>query len=496
MEELAISLGDEIGPVADAFFSTLIRMAGSTKRIIAHGTQKAATAILLSVHYRASFLHEVQQAAAEKNAQCRLAAMQHIHTMLLAYRSDAHAFAGHKTIGDVLSQVLARGLQDQNKDARQAAREAYWPFKELWPTEGHKLLENLDAAARKQCLASAPAGAAALPETSAPASRPIRRAAGPSQALLAAKRAASQRMQANTEPHEMSRTSLGRDEDAAPPQPPVRPQTAGSGQQTSHTASPDAAHEDSPATEGRAPTANQIETTRASAHPRIRSRADADPFVTRTDRLGGLAAQTASSLTLDTPALASIESWLLRLEESRSNLRIYRDLAQWAARRRLGHPAAEDPAALARLVTALLVPLQGVAEEESLAALSVVHTLIQNQFIAVQASGAEESIVLFCIDSGDEKSRSRQSAKAHIGSTWAHQADPAYGIDLLSSAYKTPSPSSGDGSSTSLRLERILSLLGSLLVRLPGDLVDDELTRVQRIIHDVSAGKASGRAAP
>ena len=371
IEELACVLKDDLGTTADLFFNGMLRMAGFTKRIVAQASQTAAAALIRCLSYRHCFLSGLQQSITEKNTQTRIAACQHLVVLLKAHGSDTHRFTAHHGVCEAVATVLQKGLSDQNKDARQFSREAYWIYHDLWPNESGPLLERLDAAIKRQVLADAPSESAAKqlePQVKPVAAIPARKPGGPSKALLAAKRAASQRLQAQAEaearaaqmqdpepPTEREEEEELLQEESAPkhargmsesPEPELsEPKEV----QSKGLAAP--SHEKEEIASPK-PEANGA--ALASAIPPGHSRRDRDAFLNRADRLEGGAGKEADMAS--EAELEPVSSWVQPIESRSCDLRFFRRLAKWASQtgstsRR--HPLEQDPAQAPRLVQAL-----------------------------------------------------------------------------------------------------------------------------------------------
>ncbi|KAJ1017761.1 hypothetical protein NDA16_005079 [Ustilago loliicola] len=96
VQELAIELGDDLGPCVEAFLINLTAMAGFTKKLIANATQEAASAIMVNVSFRPLYLQLIWQGTQEKNVATRAAAAEHLCTVLTHHAPHRkHAVESH-----------------------------------------------------------------------------------------------------------------------------------------------------------------------------------------------------------------------------------------------------------------------------------------------------------------------------------------------------------------------------------------------------------------
>ncbi|PWN42734.1 ARM repeat-containing protein [Ceraceosorus guamensis] len=198
--EAVVALGDELHEsVVDLFFTSLFGMAGFTKKLVANAAQSAVALILQNVSYRATFLEALWGGLQEKNVAIRSFACAHLCIVLernaLTRKHQLEAHSGLETF----QNFFKKALPDPNPDVRSKAREGFGRFQAVWPVEAERLLESLDPTTRKQiATAAATSQSVAANATTAKArtvsAAPPRRPGGPSSALLAAKRAASERM--------------------------------------------------------------------------------------------------------------------------------------------------------------------------------------------------------------------------------------------------------------------------------------------------------------
>lgn len=196
--ELALLLGDEMDNISEAFLSTLIRMAGFTKKMVATSSQHAVSTILIHTTFRHKYLDMILSAVQDKNVSIRNAMCQHLVTILSVHgRHRQHVLEAHNGL-EHLSVFCKKTLSDQNKDVRELARQAFYYVETIWPVTGRSIVQTLDPNTRKQVESNRDAFKTAHNDSPTPSKPKVdtnvttpRRPGGPSHAILAAKRAAA-----------------------------------------------------------------------------------------------------------------------------------------------------------------------------------------------------------------------------------------------------------------------------------------------------------------
>ncbi|KDN53299.1 hypothetical protein K437DRAFT_271807 [Tilletiaria anomala UBC 951] len=501
VEELACSLRDDLGPCGDAFFTSMLKMAGFTKRIVAQASQTAVTALIKCTSFRHAYLPHLQQGMQEKNAQIRIAVWQHVVTLLKSHRNDRQRFSGNKSVCEFLHVTIQKALQDQNKDVRANAREAYWLFQSLWPTDAAALLEKVDASVKRQVLADAPSEASAKQVephmTSAPV--PARRPGGPSKALLAAKRAASQKLQEERLAAETS----------APPVPEPRADEAEAiaaaaalpgrpAQQTSKAAvGPSIEHAlPEPHPILLPPDAGQSRNIPKTSNGSLRTaqgangdaelpRRDRNVFLKRADRL------EAGKDDTEMP-LEDVEIWLGPFQTAgQADLRFFRRLARWCSHRAANgspHPLSIDPSKAAELI-GLLCRCVGdkiQTPNEALGAMVVLHRIVEHHRETLAISGQEEALLDLALDPRLATDRSLSGACETILNAWSQHTDAVMCVRVLSERSSerriAADQEQGLPASQPQVLKLALRTYERLLQRIPPEVIEDELPRLRYAI--------------
>ncbi|WFD43498.1 suppressor of tub2 mutation [Malassezia psittaci] len=147
IRQLALVYGPQLETTLDAWFLTLIRMAGSTKRMVANTSQLAVSTILAVVSLRSIHWHQIQNGINEKSQATRLHMCKHIAT-ILETQSKEHIEAHHGI--ESVMHCLEKGLSDPTAEVRTAARETFALFHKSWPIHAAQLVHRLPTTAQKQ----------------------------------------------------------------------------------------------------------------------------------------------------------------------------------------------------------------------------------------------------------------------------------------------------------------------------------------------------------
>ena len=131
--------------------NNLLKMAGSTKKLVAQQTQGTVTTILKHTSAQPRTIpNMLWSALQDKIVQARVYASGHIKTYIEIHASKSkHAI---ETSGglDALVNSVKKALGDPNPGVRENARNAYWLLNAVWKDKGTAIMAGLDPTARKQ----------------------------------------------------------------------------------------------------------------------------------------------------------------------------------------------------------------------------------------------------------------------------------------------------------------------------------------------------------
>ncbi|WVQ71295.1 hypothetical protein IAR50_000822 [Cryptococcus sp. DSM 104548] len=152
LRELAEGLRSAFDNFVEYLLPILGKMAGLTKRLIAHSSQQIVTAIIThtNVHPRI-FITHIFSGISEKNVQIRSYCTNHLQTYLKIHAAHAkHQIESTPGLADQLDQTVRKTLTDVNPGVREAGRLAFWGYHAVWPARGQVIIGTLDTQAKKQ----------------------------------------------------------------------------------------------------------------------------------------------------------------------------------------------------------------------------------------------------------------------------------------------------------------------------------------------------------
>ena len=171
--ELVVALETAFDHVCELILSNLLKMAGSTKKLVAQQSQATVTTILKHTSAQPRTIpHMLWSTLQDKIFQARAYASGHIKTYIEVHASKSkHAI---ETSGglDTLVNSVKKALGDPNPGVRENARNAYWLLNAVWKDKGTTIMAGLDTAARKQLEKACPdRGLLSGPTDSAPSKK-------------------------------------------------------------------------------------------------------------------------------------------------------------------------------------------------------------------------------------------------------------------------------------------------------------------------------------
>jgi CLIP-associating protein 1/2 len=177
--DTATALGDAFDPLMDTLLPHLLKLSGSTKKLVAEASQHVTAAIIdhAACHPRV-FVPFLEQGLGERTVQSRGHFMAHVARYIATQArrpGGKHAVEGTTLLNSsqstalaLLADLIRRGLTDPNPGVKESARAAFVVFYREWPRQGAVLLGGLEEGVRKQvdkALASAAAATADVPTT-------------------------------------------------------------------------------------------------------------------------------------------------------------------------------------------------------------------------------------------------------------------------------------------------------------------------------------------
>ncbi|KAF7732330.1 suppressor of tub2 mutation [Apophysomyces ossiformis] len=161
--DLIGDIGTYIGTQLDAytfetFFTSLLRCASLTKKIIAtHSMQVMVTFISMTTYYL-KMLHHLSAALDEKNNQVRHFATLYLRTIIQTHGPKDGTRAMIERNGSIehIERFLRKGFFDAAPVVRESCRQTFWLFRKYWPSQAERFSANLDAITQRQLEKSMP----------------------------------------------------------------------------------------------------------------------------------------------------------------------------------------------------------------------------------------------------------------------------------------------------------------------------------------------------
>lgn len=159
--DTARALGEAFDPLMDTLLQHLLKLSGSTKKIVAEASQQVTTAIIdyAGCHPRV-FVPFLEAGLGERTVQSRQYFMAHVARYMA---TQAKRPLGKQTIEQTsllnssqptalaqLTDLIRRGLTDPSSSVKESARSAFVVFYREWPKQGAALLGGLEEGVRRQ----------------------------------------------------------------------------------------------------------------------------------------------------------------------------------------------------------------------------------------------------------------------------------------------------------------------------------------------------------
>lgn len=145
LKECAIILKYSFEAVAENIFPTLIKLCASTKNIASTNANMAVCSLYANLPYTQRMVQRIVTASEERNHQPRSYSLIWLHIIFLRIRIDHRYIGNHELFFfEAANKVFMKLLKDANPNVRQVAKECYWCFTRVYPSEAEKLLKKLE----------------------------------------------------------------------------------------------------------------------------------------------------------------------------------------------------------------------------------------------------------------------------------------------------------------------------------------------------------------
>ncbi|GHJ86862.1 hypothetical protein NliqN6_3264 [Naganishia liquefaciens] len=159
--DIARALGDAFDVLTDTLVPHLLKLSGSTKKIVAEASQQVITAIIAHAACPPrTFMPFLEAGLAERTVQSRGYFMAHLVQYVRAQCArpqGRQAIEGTQILNSslgtahaMLTEMIRRGLTDASPAVKESARTAFVVFHREWPKQGAALLASLEDGVRRQ----------------------------------------------------------------------------------------------------------------------------------------------------------------------------------------------------------------------------------------------------------------------------------------------------------------------------------------------------------
>lgn len=159
--DTARALGESFDVLTDMLLPHLLKLSGSTKKIVAEASQHVTAALISHTACPPRiFMPFLESGLAERTVQSRGYFMAHLAQYVRVQCARPHGkqaiegtqilTSSHGTALAQLTDLIRRGLTDANAGVKESARAAFVVFYREWPRHGATLLSSLEDGVRRQ----------------------------------------------------------------------------------------------------------------------------------------------------------------------------------------------------------------------------------------------------------------------------------------------------------------------------------------------------------
>lgn len=130
IQDIANVSGPGIDNMVDILLQNLIKLCANTKPIARSNANDAVLAILSNVSYHSRVMNHIFAASHDKNILPRRFACAWLKKIIKKHPRNVIDHAGGL---DLIEKSLRTGLEDKDKDVREAMRPTFWAFARRWP---------------------------------------------------------------------------------------------------------------------------------------------------------------------------------------------------------------------------------------------------------------------------------------------------------------------------------------------------------------------------
>lgn len=132
IEDIALTFGPAMEPMAELLMQALLKMTAATKKIASQMACTTIDTLFSRLSYTPRLMQHIWGACQDKNVQPRLYTSVWLKTMIRKVEGNKHHIE-HTGGVDLMEKCLKKGLADANPGVREKMRATYWTFWAVWP---------------------------------------------------------------------------------------------------------------------------------------------------------------------------------------------------------------------------------------------------------------------------------------------------------------------------------------------------------------------------
>ncbi|KAJ2963202.1 hypothetical protein NQ176_g10875 [Zarea fungicola] len=148
IEDIALTFGPAMEPMAELLMQALLKMTAATKKITSQMACTTIDTLFSRLSYTPRLMQHIWGACQDKNVQPRLYTSIWLKTLIRKVEGNKHHIE-HTGGVDLMEKCLKKGLADANPGVREKMRATFWTFWAVWPARADAIMEDLDATAQK-----------------------------------------------------------------------------------------------------------------------------------------------------------------------------------------------------------------------------------------------------------------------------------------------------------------------------------------------------------
>lgn len=132
IEDIALTFGPAMEPMAELLMQALLKMTAATKKITSQMACTTIDTLFSRLSYTPRLMQHIWGACQDKNVQPRLYTSIWLKTLIRKVEGNKHHIE-HTGGVDLMEKCLKKGLADANPGVREKMRATFWTFWAVWP---------------------------------------------------------------------------------------------------------------------------------------------------------------------------------------------------------------------------------------------------------------------------------------------------------------------------------------------------------------------------